>query len=101
MLMPGSKRSALALAFWLTFFLASTRADEGRPTALRFAATVTHEIGAGRSSSGRLMVVLGRPDGGEPRLLFGQTGMNSAPVLARDVAELTPGAEAVLDDRSI
>jgi enterochelin esterase-like enzyme len=46
------------------------------------------------------MVVLGRPDGGEPRLAIGQTGMNAAPVVARDVTGLAAGSDAVLDDRS-
>lgn len=33
--------------------------------------------------------------------MVGQTGIDAAPILARDVAPLAPGKEAVLDDRSI
>ncbi len=77
------------------------RGESGAPSTLRFAVTVAPGLGPGRAFSGRLLVVLGRTDGGEPRLHIGQTGMTAAPILARDVAGLAPGKEAVLDDRSI
>ena len=50
--------------------------------------------------SGRLLVILGKPGAGEPRLSVGQTGKDAPPILGRDVVDFVPGAVAVLDDRS-
>ena len=77
------------------------RGEPGAVTTLRFAVTAGPELGPDRVFSGRLFVVLGRPDHGEPRLDIGATGTNAAPILGRDVAKLAPGKEAILDDRSI
>ncbi len=77
------------------------RGQPGTPTTLRFAVSVAAELGPGRTFSGRLLVVLGRADGVEPRLDIGHTGMRSAPMLGHDVAGLAAGKEAILDDRSI
>ncbi len=46
------------------------------------------------------MVVLATPGTREPRLELGETGMEAAPVLGRDVDGLEPGAAAILDGRS-
>jgi Putative esterase len=100
MIIPGGNRFLLALLPCLTLPFDSTRADPLRPTSNRFVVTLTPELAGARNFSGRLLVVLGRPDAGEPRLGIGQTGVNSAPVLARDVAGLTAGTEAILDERS-
>src|SRR5438046_488134 len=40
--------------------------------------------------SGRLLVVLGRAGGREPRLTVGATGMHGATILGRDVDNLAP-----------
>jgi Putative esterase len=77
------------------------RAEPGSSTTLRFAVTVAGGLGPERAFTGRLLVVLGRTDGREPRLDIGQTGMTTAPILGRDVAGLGPGKEAILDDRTI
>ena len=50
--------------------------------------------------SGRLLVILGEPQAGEPRLSVGRTGKDVPPILGRDVANFAPGAVTVLDDRS-
>jgi len=47
-------------------------------------------------ASGRLFVVLGRNQG-EPRTAIGRTGMDAAPVLARDVSNFGRGNVATLD----
>ena len=72
MVMRGGNRVLLALLICLTLHFDSTRADPLRPTSLRFVVTVTPELAGARSFSGRLLVVLGRPDGGEPRLAIGR-----------------------------
>ena len=101
MVMTLSARYPIALVCCLFLHHGIVRGGSGAPTTLRFAVTVAAGLGPDRAFSGRLLVVLGRTDGGEPRLDIGQTGMNAAPILARDVAGLAPGKEAILDDRSI
>ena len=103
MVMTLTARYPLALLCFCCLFLhrGIVRGESSAPTTLRFAVTVAPGLGPDRAFSGRLLVVLGRTDGGEPRLDIGQTGMNAAPILARDVATLAPGKEAILDDRSI
>jgi hypothetical protein len=50
--------------------------------------------------SGRLLVILGDPQAGEPRLSVGRTGKDVPPILGRDVVDFAPGAATVLDERS-
>ena len=101
MVILRDQRLLLAAFCCLLFEPTSIAAEPGRPTTLRFAVTVNATLAADRPASGRLMVVLGRPDGGEPRLMVGRTGIDGVSILARDLAPLPAGKEAVLDDRSI
>jgi hypothetical protein len=89
-------------AFLIVTLLQSGPALAGapRPTALRFEVTIAQGLDTGRGRDGRLLVVLGRPDAGEPRFSIGRTGMDASPILGRDVAGLAPGRTAVLDDHS-
>jgi hypothetical protein len=50
--------------------------------------------------SGRMLLVLAAADDRDPRRQIGQTGMDGAPVLGCDVAELKPGTPVVLDEHS-
>jgi hypothetical protein len=72
------------------------------PSGLSFEVTypASHQDGPRATVSGRLMVVLGRPGSGDPRLAVGQTGQGQPPVLGRDVDNLAPGGTAVLDGKS-
>ena len=101
MVMTLPARYSIALLCCLFVNRGIVRGEPGGPTTLRFAVTVAPGSDQTGPVSGRLLVVLGRPDGGEPRLTVGRTGMDAAPILARDVATLAPGKQAVLDDRSI
>jgi hypothetical protein len=101
MAMRHPARVPIALLCCLFLHYGTTRGESGTPTSLRFAVTVAPGLEPDRAFSGRLLVVLGRSDGVEPRLDVSQTGMNAAPILARDVASLASGKEAILDDRSI
>ena len=101
MVLPCDMRSLLVVCCCLLFENSLLAAEPGRPTTLRFTVTVAAGLAADRPVAGRLLVVLGRPEGGEPRLTVGQTGIDASPILARDVAALGQGKEAVLDDRSI
>ena len=90
-----------------------TAADEvarhSEPTSLRFEVRLGLVPGprTGESSrtdkgprSGRLLVVLGRAEGREPRLNVGATGMHGATILGRDVDNLAPGGTVTLDASS-
>jgi hypothetical protein len=91
----------LASLLFLMSRVAHAQETPPRLTALRFAVTVAPDLAAKGPVSGRLLVVLGHPGTREPRLAIGNTGMNVAPIVARDVLRLAPGHEAVLDGRSI
>ena len=99
--MTGSLRYSMTVLCCLFLHQGNVRGDSGGATTLRFAVSAAAETAGDRALSGRLLVVLGRSDGPEPRLEVGQTGMNAAPVLGRDLARLAPGKEAILDDRSM
>ena len=70
--------------------------DPPAATTLRFEVTRAAALADG-PRDGRLFVVLGRRDRPEPRLGVGQTGLDAAPLLARDVRDLGPGDTAVID----
>ena len=75
--------------------LAGSAADE-----LKFQITLAEGVEPG-ARSGRLFVVLGRSEQPEPRLSIGATGVDAAPLFARDVADLKPGAPVVIDESAI
>ena len=99
--MTRSARYPIVFLCCLFVHHGNVRGDSDSGTTLRFAVTVADDLGPMKGLAGRLLVALGRADRGEPRLQVGQTGMNTAPVLGRDVAGLAPGKEAILDDRSV
>jgi Putative esterase len=95
------------LGLWMLFTAAETIAAQ--PSSLQFevqlgGALNTPERTPHRpnnlAASGRLLVILGKPGTGEPRLSVGQTGKNASPLLGRDVAQFEPDAVAVLDNQS-
>jgi S-formylglutathione hydrolase FrmB len=65
-------------------------------TTLRFEATVARGL-AGAPRDGRLLVVLGRKTGPEPRATIGETGLKAPPLLGRDVDGFGPGMTAAVD----
>jgi len=103
-----SKRALCASIFTLlasSMVLIAAEPVKSSPTALRFTVRLGRTGGNGggqtgpgsQPRSGRLLVVLGRPGGAEPRLLIDRTGKDAAPLLGRDVDSLVPGGLAVLD----
>ncbi len=70
-----------------------------RATSLRFEVGLAKEVSSA-PVDGRLFVVLGSTNSPEPRLAIGRTGMDSAPVLGRDVDRFAAGRTAVLDRTS-
>jgi hypothetical protein len=71
-----------------------------KDTALRFEVT----LGKGllkEATDGRVLVVLSRNKGTEPRQTIGRTGLDAPPVLGADARGLTAGATVVLDQKSV
>jgi hypothetical protein len=50
------------------------------------------------TASGRLLVVISSSERPEPRTQVGETGMDAAPILGRDVSNFGPGAVAIVDN---
>jgi hypothetical protein len=67
---------------------------------LRFDITVAAGI-LEKPQNGRLFVVLGKAPQPEPRMMIGRTGMDAAPVFARDVTEFLNGKTGVIDDSCV
>jgi hypothetical protein len=93
-------RTGLLLLFLMAGPALAREPDRPAPvatdTSLRFEVTVARGLVAG-AQDGRLLVVLGRRKNPEPWRQIGQTGMNVAPLLGRDVKGLAPGVMAVVD----
>ena len=95
-------RATLFTLFSFSMLLTAAEPVTSQPSALRFEVRLGHAPAAPSQAdreqpdtqprSGRLLVVLGKPGTGEPRLSVGQTGKNAPPILGRDVANLAPGA---------
>src|SRR5207248_11545506 len=81
----------LALAFLL---LALTPARA--PQALRFEVTVAPGL-LPKPQDGRLLLVIAKRVGLEPRFTIGETGMNMPPVLGKDIVGMAPGVVALID----
>jgi hypothetical protein len=70
------------------------------------ATTLKFEVGlkdglTASPQTGRLFVLLSRKEKPEPRAVLGNAGVDAPFVLARDVADLTPGKVSVLDQQVI
>jgi Putative esterase len=84
-------------ALWpLVLATAPILAEPDRPeTALRFEVRLSRKAAP---RDGRLIVVLGRKGRPEPRFLLGNTGLDAAPAVARDVKHFETGNVAALDE---
>jgi hypothetical protein len=68
----------------------------GTPAGLRFEVALGANVKP-QWTSGRMLLVLAPADSKDPRRAIGQTGMDGAPILGCDVAELKAGTPVVLD----
>lgn len=91
---PISSLIALALAVFT-----HPQAPQSPPAGLRFDVHLAANL-APQWTSGRMLVVIGKGERGEPRQAIGRTGMDSAPVLGCDVPELGVATHVVLDRAS-
>src|SRR5271165_4360757 len=97
-LMAMSLRVQYLAGLLLVSFSSSPLTDSPRLCSLRFEVAIAPELAAAKTTSGRLLVVLGRSEVHQPRLLIGKTGTDADPILAGDVVNLSPDHPAVLDD---
>jgi hypothetical protein len=72
---------------------------EGKTTTLRFEVSVAPGFLSG-PTHGRLLVVLARSAQVEPRLIIGNTGLQTPPVLGTDANDRTEGLLGTLDSQS-
>ncbi len=72
----------------------------GAQTGLRFEVTRDAAL-TGGANSGRVLVSIGPKGSPGPVFRSGQTGMNAAPVLGRDAANLAPGKAVTLDSKAV
>jgi hypothetical protein len=75
-------------------------AQAGEATRLRFEVSIKEGL-VSAPQTGRLLVVLGRKEKPEPRLIVGRTGPDAPFVLGRDVDLLSPGKTAILNAAAI
>ena len=68
-------------------------------TGLRFEIALAADVKP-QWTRGRMLLVLAAADAKDPRRSIGQTGMDGAPILGCDVAELKAGTTVVLDEHS-
>jgi Putative esterase len=102
-------RATLVTLFPLAMLATAAETESSQPSALRFEVRIGSVPNWGADAApnpatppaGRLLVILGKPGSGEPRLSIGQTGKNASPILGRDVDSLVPNTIAVLDDQSV
>src|SRR5438046_675247 len=78
-----------------------TRAAEPQKTTtdLRFEVTVGKDL-VPEARDGRLLLVLGRDDGSEPRKSIGDTGLKVPPLLGVDVPALGANSKVVVDQKA-
>src|SRR5438309_1790126 len=96
-------RSILAvLTGGLVVALSGAASDGPAPkaTSLRFEVTLARGLLKG-PTDGRVLVVLARDPGAEPRKSLRQLGMDAPPVFGADARGLTAGPAVVLDQRSV
>ncbi len=69
------------------------------PAGLRFEVALGPQVQP-QWTRGRMLLVLAAADSKDPRRAIGQTGLDGAPILGCDVAELKRGTTVVLDEHS-
>ncbi len=84
----------------LLFLLAVIMAQTIGATTLRFEVGIQEGL-VSTPQTGRLLVILGRTEKPEPRLLLGRTGPDAPIVLAGDVTGFMPGMAGMLDQSAI
>jgi hypothetical protein len=79
--------------------LIQTPAGAARSGSLRFEITIAQGL-ISSPQNGRLFVFLSRASSPEPRLQVGETGLDAAPMLARDLNQFAHGVVGVIDQKA-
>src|SRR5262245_28637165 len=91
---------AVSLLAGLVAFGLTPAAQPDKVTSdLRLELTVAKDV-AREARDGRLLIVLGRDDGNEPRKSIGDTGLKTPPLLGVDVRALTAASKVVVDQKA-
>jgi S-formylglutathione hydrolase FrmB len=90
----------LAFLFPLALVAVPQPEPKQAPAKLRFRVTVADGLLAA-PTDGRVLVVLGKPAGPEPRKSIGQSGLKVPPVLGTDTKQFGPGKSVVLDGKAV
>ncbi|HSE98879.1 MAG TPA: alpha/beta hydrolase-fold protein, partial [Blastocatellia bacterium] len=91
------KRALLILLFAA---LAHSPASSVQSTSMEFEVSVADGLISG-PQNGRLFIILNPRSSPEPRFALGRTGLDAAPVAARDVNGLAPGSSVVIDQKAV
>src|ERR1044072_3383215 len=78
----------------------ATFIEDAKATSMKFEITA-HAGLLDKPQNGRLFIILGKTPQLEPRLLIGRTGMDAAPMLARDVNDFSTGKTGVIDHSNV
>jgi S-formylglutathione hydrolase FrmB len=94
------KRTLLMGSALMALAVFQAPACVGQDRTLRFEVTVAQGL-ISTPVGGRLFVVMSRASQPEPRFAIGQTGLDTSPMLARDVSALRSDSVEVVDHRAI
>src|SRR6476659_89942 len=100
MLLKQIMKRSLLFTLAVVLSLLNAAAHNADSTALRFEITVAAGL-IDAPQHGRVFVVMTRNAGIEPRMMIGQTGMDAAPMFARDIKNFAPGVIATIDQASV
>ncbi|HXU09004.1 MAG TPA: alpha/beta hydrolase-fold protein [Blastocatellia bacterium] len=90
----------LLLTFAVVLSLLNAPARKADSAPLRFEVTVAAGL-ITAPQNGRVFVVMTRGARVEPGMMIGQTGLDAAPMFARDVKDFGPGVIATIDQASV
>lgn len=89
----------ITIIVFALLLVSGTRARQSEGP-LKFEVTLASALSA-QPQSGRLFVIISKGERGEPRQGAGRTGMESPPMFARDVANLSPNNAGLIDAQCV
>ncbi len=74
--------------------------EDTKANSLRFEITVAAGL-LEKPQNGRLFMIIGKASQPEPRMMVGRTGMDAAPIFARDVHDFSTGKLGIIDQSCV
>jgi hypothetical protein len=74
--------------------------EDTKANSLRFEITVAAGL-LEKPQNGRLFMIIGKASQPEPRMMVGRTGMDAAPIFARDVLDFSAGKLGIIDQSCV